>query len=168
LIGLNCTLDLEEREMATTIGFETVQDYLSGLAALGTISNSPHKSFWKVKIVGGVTTPITYDDFINGTIPHVTYGGFSGAAAQPIPIIWKGAPLLSPLFLILVESTGFAGIDQMIPNGGAHLTDAGLTITVPDRTTTPPGTNTVTGAQVLQDLEVWLKNGFPKDPTAIP
>ena len=56
----------------------------------------------------------------------------------------------------------------MIPSGGPHLTDPGMTITVSDRTTTPPGTKTVTGAQVLQDLEVWLKHGFPKDPTAIP
>jgi hypothetical protein len=156
------------RKMPTTIGFETVQDYLSGFAALGTISNSPHKSFWKVKIVGGVSTPVTYDDFINGTVPHVTYGGSSGSAKQPIPIIWKDAPLLSPLFLILAESTGFAGIEQMIANGGPHLTDAGVTITVPDHSTTPAGTKTVTGAQVLADLEFWLKNGFPKDPTTIP
>ncbi len=146
--------------MATTIGFETVQDYLSGLASLGTISNSPHKSFWKVKTVGGVTTPVTYDDFINGTVPHVSYRG------SPIPIIWKDAPLLSPLFLILAESSGFAGIEQMMPFGGPHLTDVGRTITVPDRTIlspAPPATKTVTGAQVLQDLEAWLKNGFPKD-----
>src|SRR5262245_42231839 len=79
----------EELYMATTIGFETVQDYLSGFAAKGTISNSPHKSFWKVRIVGGVSTPVSYDDFISGTIPHVTYDGFSGSAGQPIPIIWK-------------------------------------------------------------------------------
>jgi hypothetical protein len=154
--------------MATTIGFETVQDYLSGLAALGTISNSPHKSFWKAKVVGGVTSPESYDDFVSGTVPHVTYGGVSGTAAQPIPIIWKDAPLLSPLFLILAESTGFAGIDQMIPNGGMHLTDPGMKIIIPDRTTTPPGTKTVSGAQVLLDLEIWLKNGFPKDPKVIP
>jgi len=153
--------------MAKTIGFDTVQDYLSGLAALGTISNSPHKSFWKLKVTGGVTSPVTYDDFVNGTVPNVTYDGVSGTAGQPIPIIWKDAPLLSPLFLILAEPKGFAGIDQMIPNGGVHLTDPGMTITVPDRTTTPPGTKTVTGAQVLLDLEVWLKNGFPKDPKTI-
>jgi hypothetical protein len=152
----------------TTIGFETVQDYLSGLAALGTISNSPHKSFWKVKVVNGATLPVTYDDFISGTIPHTTYGGFSGTAGQPIPIIWKDAPLLSPLFLILAEVNGFAGIDQMIPNGGVHLTDQGIKITIPDRTTNPPGTKQVTGAQVLQDLEAWLKNGFPRDPQQIP
>lgn len=139
--------------MAKTIGFDTVQDYLSGLAALGTISNSPHKSFWKLKVTGGVTSPVTYDDFVNGTVPNVTYDGVSG--------------MLSPLFLILAEPKGFAGIDQMIPNGGVHLTDPGMTITVPDRTTTPPGTKTVTGAQVLLDLEVWLKNGFPKDPKTI-
>jgi hypothetical protein len=153
--------------MATTIGFETVQDYLSGFAALGTISNSPHKAFWKTRAVGGVSTPVTYDDFINGNVPHVTYGGFSGTAGQPIPIIWKDAPLLSPLFLILAEAAGFAGIDQMIPNGGVHLTDAGITITVPDRTTSPPGIKQVTGSQVLQDLEMWLKNGFPNDPRTI-
>ena len=29
-----------------------------------------------------------------------------------------------------------------------------------------PGT-TVSGATILQDLEVWLKNGFPKDPTPV-
>ncbi len=154
--------------MATTIGFETVQDYLSGFAALGTIGNSPHKAFWKVKTVAGVQTPVTYDDFINGTVPRVTYGGASGTAGQPIPIIWKDAPLLSPLFLILAEAKGFAGIDQMIPNGGVHLTDPGIKITVPDRTTTPPGAKQVAGSQVLQDLEVWLKNGFPKDPKPIP
>src|SRR5205807_913661 len=109
--------------------------YLSGFAALGTISNSPHKAFWKSKTIGGVTSPVTYSDFIDGTLPNKTYSGFSGSARQPIPLIWKDAPLLSPLFLVLAESTGFAGFDQMIPNGGAHLTDAGLQITIPDRTT---------------------------------
>src|SRR4029077_3540943 len=96
-------------------------------------------AFWKSKIVNGASAPVTYDDFINGTVPHVTYGAFSGNAGQSIPIIWKDAPLLSPLFLILAEANGFAGIDQMIPNGGVHLTDAGMKITIPDRTTDPPG-----------------------------
>lgn len=141
--------------MPLTIGFEMVQNYLSGLAVLGTIGNSPHRAFWKVKKVGGVSTPITYDDFINGTVPNVSYNG------APIPILWKEAPLLSPLFLILAEPTGFAGIEQMIPNGGAHLTDPGMTISLPDGTT-------VTGKQVLEDLKVWLSNGFPKDPTPLP
>jgi hypothetical protein len=142
--------------MATTIGFQTVQDYLSGLAALGTISNSPHKAFWKFKKVAGVQTPVTYDDFVNGTVPNVSYHGL------PIPIIWKDAPMLSPLWLILAETNGFAGIEQMIANGGVHLTDIGMEITLPDLTTK------VKGTQVLLDLETWLKNGFPKDPKTIP
>jgi hypothetical protein len=157
-----------ELAVATTIGFQTVQEYLSGLASLGTIGNSRHKSFWKVKTVGGVTSVVTYDDFINGTIPHVAYGGFTGSAAQSIPIIWKEAPLLSPIFLILAEAGGFAGFEQMIAHGGAHLTDPNMTIPVPDHTTNPPVMKMIAGAQVLRDLEQWLKNGFPKDPTVIP
>jgi hypothetical protein len=141
--------------MASTIGFDTVQKYLDGFAGLGTIGNSPHKAFWKTKSVGGVHTPITYDDFVSGAVPNVKYRG------APIPIIWKEAPLLSPFFLILAEPNGFAGIDQMIPFGGAHLTDAGISITLSDGTT-------VTGAQVIADLQTWLSNGFPKDPTPIP
>ena len=140
-----------------TIGFETVQNYLSGLAALGTIGNSPHKAFWKLKKVNGVQTPVTYDDFINGHVPNVSYHGL------PIPIIWKEAPMLSPLFLILAEPNGFASIEQMIPNTGGlvHLTDPGIQITLPDQTQ-------LSGTQVLQDLETWLKNGFPKNPQPIP
>lgn len=140
--------------MASTIGFTTVQDYLSGLASLGVISSSPHKAFWKSKIVGGVPVPVTYADFIDGVVPHVNYRG------SPIPILWKVAPLLSPLFLILVEPTGYAGKDQMIP-GGPHLTDPGVLIPLPDGTQ-------VSGTQVIQDLETWLKNGFPEMPTPIP
>jgi hypothetical protein len=143
--------------MAMTIGFQNVQDYLSGFASLGTLSSSPHGAFWKFKIVSGAQQPITYDEFVNGNVPNVTYRG------TPIPIIWKEAPLLSPLFLILAEPTGFAGKPQMMPNTAlpAHLTDPGIAIPLPDGTNVP-------GTQVLADLEVWLKNGFPKDPKPIP
>ena len=140
--------------MAVTIGFDTVQEYLSRFAALGTIGASPHKAFWKSKIVSGVPVPITYSEFVNGTVPNVTYRG------SPIPIVWKDFPLLSPLFLILAESAGYGGIDQMIP-GGPHLTDPGMTITLSSGTT-------VTGAKVLDDLGVWLQNGLPEHPAPIP
>lgn len=139
-----------------SIGFETVQSYLSGLAAKGVINSSPHKAFWKSRLVDGVPTPVTYEDFINGNVPNKNYHGL------PIPILWKEAPMLSPLFLILREKE-FAGIPQMIPNGpnGTHLTDTGMTITLADGTT-------VAGAKVLADLETWLKNGFPKLPQPPP
>lgn len=139
--------------MPTTIGFETVQKYLSGLAALGNISGSPHGAFWMSKKVNGALVPATYEDFINGTVPNAT------SRDSPIPIIWKEFPILSPIFIILADP-GFADVPQMI-FGGVHLTDDNMHITLPDGTA-------VTGAQVLADLEVWLKNGFPKDPTAIP
>jgi hypothetical protein len=139
--------------MAMTIGFSTVQEYLSAYAKSGSIGNSPHRAFWKSKIVGGAAVPITYDDFINGFVPIVKYHG------APIPILWKDAPLLSPFFQILSEPGGFAGFDQMIP-GGPHLGDDGVTVTLTDGTV-------VQGAKVLSDLETWLSHGFPEQPTAI-
>lgn len=137
--------------MATTIGFSKVQAYLTGFANLGAIGGSPHKKFWLFKPDGH--TPITYNDFVNGVVPGVKYKG------SDIPIIWKEFPILSPLYLILAES-GFANKPQMIPDGD-KLTDPGITITLPDG-------SSVSGAQILTDLEIWLKNGFPKDPVAIP
>lgn len=131
--------------MALTIGFSTVQKYLTGLAKLnGLIAGSPHKAFW----LG------TYEQFVAGTVPHVTYRG-----SQPIPLVWKEAPLLSPLFMILVEPTGWGGKNQM-PDGGPFITQDDLSITLDDGAI-------VTGKQVRDDLETWFRSGFPKDPAPI-
>jgi hypothetical protein len=135
--------------MATTIGFDMVQKYLTGLAKLnGALAGSPHKAFWMVP----------YEQFISSNVPHVKYRG------SPVPIIWKDAPVLSPLFMILVEPSGWGGINQM-PEGGPFISDndAGNSLVIP----LDDGT-TVTGRKVREDLETWFRNGFPKDPKPIP
>lgn len=55
------------------IVYADIQAYLDAIAnkAVNDIGNSPHDRFWNV----------TYDEFINGTVPHVKCNG------QPIPLI---------------------------------------------------------------------------------
>jgi hypothetical protein len=131
--------------MANTIGFATVQKYLSGLAQLnGTIGGSPHRVFWN----------IPYEQFITASVPNVNYRG------NPIPLIWKEAPVLSPLFMILVEQNGWGNKEQM-PAGGPFITQDDLAIPMGDGTT-------VTGKQARAELEAWFKTGCPKEPTPIP
>jgi hypothetical protein len=131
--------------MANTIGFQTVQAYLNGLAALsGTIASSPHKAFWRVD----------YETFRDGNVPHVKCHGLD------VPIIRKDAADQSPFFLILTDPTGWCHFPQM-PEGGPFITQDDLQITLADGTS-------VTGKQVRQDLATWLKNGFPKDPQPLP
>ena len=88
-----------------TIGFATVQMYLTGLAkANGNLASSPHGAFW----LG------TYEEFIVGTLPGVEYRGAA------IPLILKAAPLLSPFFMIgvyLVAEHRFASMTSTVVKG---------------------------------------------------
>jgi hypothetical protein len=126
-----------------TIGFNTVQAYLTAIAkANGNIDVSPHQAFWLV----------TYEQFVGGTLPGPTYRGAS------IPLIWKDAPVLSPFFMILVEPKGWGGKRQM-PPGGPDLSKDEVNVTLDDG-------STVTTKKIRDDIQGWLENGFPKDPVA--
>jgi hypothetical protein len=128
-----------------TIYFPTVKAYLDAIAAQANndISNSPHQSFWDV----------SYNDFINGNIPHVLCNG------QPIPIVNKANPLQSSFYLIITSAAGFCGKRQM-PGGGPFVTDAGYQIQL-------AGGTIVTGQQIQDDISSWLTNGFPEQALAI-
>lgn len=123
-----------------TISFVRVKIYLDAIAAQAAndINNSPHNTFWN----------LSYTDFVNGNIPHVTCNG------QPIPLINKADPKNSAFFVILTNAAGFCNKRQM-PGGGPFITDAGYTVNLPDGTA-------VTGQQIQNDLSNWLGNGFPE------
>jgi hypothetical protein len=61
--------------------------------------------------------------------------------------------------MILIEPGGWGGFPQM-PMDGPFITDDNLQI--------PVDNTTVSGKQVREDLEVWFRNGCPKDPMPIP
>jgi hypothetical protein len=126
------------------IVFSDIKAYLDAIAdqAVQNIDDSPHKRFWNV----------AYADFINGTVPGVKSSGPPIAVGQPIPIIDKTNPLNSSFFSIL--KSGFAGKRQM-PDGGPLITDGGFQISVSGKT--------VTGKQLQDDIESWLKNGYPEN-----
>lgn len=134
--------------MVTTIGFDTVKAYLDGLLELSGLFPRHHGTFWRVD----------YDTFKDGTVPE--HAPVVTCQNAPIPIIDKVAPEKSPFYLILTDTNGWCGIPQM-PFGGPFITDDNLQIPLANNTI-------VTGKQVREDLALWLKNGFPKEPTIIP
>jgi hypothetical protein len=127
------------------ISFTRVQEYLDLIVskAGGNISGSPHKRFWS-----------SYTNLTQQPLPRPQCQG-----APIFPIKYKDAAKTmvdadgSPLYLILTQSAGFCGKEQM-PPGGPFILDAGYSITLSDGTA-------VSGAQVAQDIHEWLVAGAP-------
>jgi len=99
-----------------------------------SIDGSPHGDWW---------SGLSYADFTTGPVPNVG-----------IPIMDAANPLQSAFYVILTDTGGFMGINQM-PDGGPHITDPGYTATL-------AGGATITGAEIAANMKSWLSNGFPQ------
>jgi hypothetical protein len=130
--------------MATTMTFSMVKQYLDAIAdASGAIDGSPHKRFWNVP----------YQSFIDGIVPG---GDEVQCKGSPTPIINKADPAQTPFYLLLTQTGGWCGFNQM-PDGGPFITDKN-----PDYSVTLADGTTVSGDKIQADLLEWLTNGFPE------
>jgi hypothetical protein len=123
--------------MPTTIHYADILNYLTAIAnkANNPIGDSPHGAWW---------SGLSYNDFLTGQIPNV----------DSVNIMDSNTPLQSAFYLILTNTDGFQGFNQM-PDGGPYITDAGYTSTLPDNTT-------ISGQQIQANIESWLNNNFPE------
>ena len=127
--------------MPTAMTFPKVQTYLDAILghAIGDdISLSPHKQFWRT---------MNYQQFTTGNVPNQMCQG------QPIKIINDADPTRSPFFLIL--QGGWCNKRQMPPDDDPKIKDLAYHVTLPDGTA-------ISGQSMLDDIESWLKNGFPE------
>lgn len=120
------------------ISFSQLQAYLDAIAVKANldVGNSRHGVFWRVP----------HADFVGGYIPNKLCNG------QPIPIIDNQQPENSAFFVIL-KST-FCSMPKM-PKTGPFISDAGYAVALSDGTT-------VTGLQIINDIEDWLRAGSPE------
>ncbi len=131
------------------ITFARLQDYLDSIVrkAQGNLSGAPHKRFWT-----------THDALTKQPLPRVK------CQDQPIFAVKFLDQAMtqvdadnSPLYLILTDSNGFCGKEEM-PPGGPFIIDDNYSLTLSD------GTTVVTGSQVKQDIHDWLAAGALDDP----
>jgi len=120
------------------ITFNRVKDYLNAIAANANLdpSNSGHGVFWNTD----------YNSFIYGPVPSKTCG------PTPVPIINSADKVNSAFYLILKGSWCTAPIMPQMPKTGPFVTDPGYSVDLPDGTT-------ISGVQILQDIENWLRGG---------
>jgi hypothetical protein len=98
--------------------FADVQQFIQSVLVQnneqGPVGFSPHKAFW---------TQLTYDQFVNGNVPHVTDPNTN----QPIPILVAGNSAQSNLIMALNGTGPLFGPDgsigQMPANGPPFFTD---------------------------------------------
>jgi hypothetical protein len=122
-----------------TMTYAKVQAYLDAIANKANLSvdDAPHGAFWRV----------SYQQFVAGIVPGVQCKG------ADIPLINTGTPLDTAFRVILAGD--FCNKGQM-PDGGPFVTDNGYSITLGDGTQ-------VTGQQILDDIDSWLRNGYPEN-----
>jgi hypothetical protein len=97
--------------------FADVQRFISQVLSengqRGALQSAPHQAFW---------TTLTYDQFVNGTVPGVT----DPNTGQPMPILVKGKSAQSNLILSLQGVGAIFGPDgamgQMPANGPPFFT----------------------------------------------
>ena len=127
------------------ISFARLQEYLDLIVRKngGDINAAPHRRFWssyqsltaqplpRPKCNGNDIYPVTYVDAAKTKVDADN----------------------SPLYVILTDSRGFCGKEQMPPSG-SFITDSGYSQTLSDGTV-------VTGDQIKQDIHDWLEAGAP-------
>jgi hypothetical protein len=120
------------------ITFVKLQSYLTAIAAKANLdaANSRHGVFWNT----------TYQGFMTGNVPD------KRCNSQPVPIIDQANKPASAFNQILRGP--WCGMPQM-PKTGPFATDHGYTVTLSDR-------STVTGQQILNDIQEWLEAGAPE------
>lgn len=98
--------------------FADVQQFLTQIVTANNetleLQNAPHKAFWKT---------LTYDDFVNGNIPHV----HNPDTGDTIPILVKGKSDQSNIIMALSGTGPIFGPDgpvgQMPPSGTKFSAD---------------------------------------------
>jgi hypothetical protein len=125
--------------------------YLDAIAdnANGTVGSAPHGYWWHVNPQDETSAPLAYNDFITGTVYGVT-----DSNGNPIPIINQANPLQSEFYLLLTTTGGRDGFPQM-PKGGPFITASNFSVTLSNGVT-------ISGAQIMQNLQGWLGNGYPQ------
>jgi hypothetical protein len=120
------------------IKFTQLQNYLNAIADKANLDagSARHGRFWNTD----------YDTFFNGNVPNKTCNG------TPVPIINQADKVNSAFFLILKSGWCTAPAMPQMPKTGPYVTDQGYTVPLPDK-------STVTGAQILLDIEAWLQGG---------
>jgi hypothetical protein len=120
------------------ITFARLKDYLNAIAQNGNLdaSRAGHGLFWQTD----------YNSFFNGKVPSKICN------TAPVPIINQADKVNSAFFLILKGGWCTSPVMPQMPKTGPFVTDQGYTVQLPDK-------STITGAQILQDIEDWLKAG---------
>jgi hypothetical protein len=131
--------------------------YLDAIAdnANGLMSDSPHQYWWHQDPTNELSPYLAYKDFVTGTVNGVTDN-----QGNPIPIIGTDSKQTDPLqstFYILLTTKGGSGSFPQMPKGGPFVTDSDFSVTLGPNGTGP----TVTGAQIMANLQEWLGNGYP-------
>jgi hypothetical protein len=134
--------------------YSDVVMYLDAIAnnANGNVASAPHGYWWHVNQDINQAA-LAYNDFVKGTVFGVT-----GSSGNLIPIIGTDSKQTDPLqseFYILLSTRGGSGGFPQMPKGGPFITDADFSVTLSDNTT-------VTGAQIMTNLEEWLGHGYPE------
>ncbi|HEU0368492.1 MAG TPA: hypothetical protein VFR42_04755 [Candidatus Acidoferrum sp.] len=124
------------------ITFTRVKDYLNAIANNANLDagNAGHRVFWNTD----------YNSFFRGNVPS------KSCNAVPVPIINQADKVNSAFFLILKANWCTSPVMPQMPRTGPFVTDNGYTVQLPDK-------STVTGAQILTDIENWLKAGAPEN-----
>jgi hypothetical protein len=118
------------------VQFSRIKEYLDIVG--GGAGSASHGKFWQGD----------YASFTNGFVLNQKCKGLK------IPIIDKIDPQNSGFLQILKALPGFCTKPRM-PLGGPYL-DAGYSITLSDG-------KAVSGPQIIQDIEDWLKAGYPEN-----
>lgn len=123
------------------ITFGRLKDYLNAIANRGNLdaSASRHGEFWQTD----------YNSFLHGVVPNKRCGG------TPVPIVNQADMVNSAFYLILKNNWCTDPVMPQMPKTGPYATDPGYTVQLPDK-------STISGSQMLKDIEDWLKAGAPE------
>ena len=123
------------------ITFSRLQQYLDAIAnnANLDVGSSGHGAFWRTD----------YNKFSTGTVPTKSCG------MTPVPILNSADKVNSAFFLILKGSFCTAPKMPQMPKTGPFVTDPIYKVQLPDK-------SSITGAQILLDIEDWLRAGAPE------
>jgi len=130
------------------IKYADIIAYLDAIAnnANNDVGSAPHGYWWHVNQDIN-QAPLAYNDFVTGTVFGIG-----------VPIIGTDSkqsnPLQSAFYLVLSTKGGAGGFPQM-PRGGPYITDAGFSVQLANG-------DTITGAQIMTNMNAWLGNGYPQ------
>jgi hypothetical protein len=135
-------LDQSSTGVAMTITFARVQEYLNKIGDNANLdpANAGHGVFWN----------ISYQAFMTGNVPN------KNCNAQPVPIIDPINKSNSAFNQILRAGWCTAPRMPQMPKTGPFVTDQNYSITLGDGTT-------VSGPQILKDIQDWLDAGAPEN-----